>query len=483
MSVNRGVATFLVVSLMCWEKIWCFESLLDNDLYSISWKGPVNLPDDDDDTKPLSQDSVIIMTNNNEKYQCILPVVDIKTRSKFQESISSAKLELEFLRGMLDSKNCDYRLEIYWTYEFCHGRHIRQYHEEKGAGNLPVVQEYYLGRYNREQFNQDLNAAKEKRNQDSESHPPIVKVDGMDLPYYEVIYDSGTNCDLTDIPRRSRVLYVCYPESKGEIYELKETSTCEYEIVILTSALCQHPSYGPRKDPVHIIDCHSIEDAPRRPLSLEAFELQSTMGGYQEQEISDAIRDVVNSYIKEEKGKLKAVENEPKPEPKGDLRQATSSETHFKGQPSARQVIADFFKGDYCIQGGSGWWRHEFCFGKFIRQFHEDHKGRSTIILGVWEEEKHVEWLQKNPSKKPKPLEQRKSVTNFYSNGAVCHETGKPRSVEVRFNCLVQPESSGAISLYLIENVLCEYKLIVEAPLFCDVIQKADNNGVFQLDL
>lgn len=51
MSVNRGVATFLVVSLMCWEKIWCFESLLDNDLYSISWKGPVNLPDDDDDTK------------------------------------------------------------------------------------------------------------------------------------------------------------------------------------------------------------------------------------------------------------------------------------------------------------------------------------------------------------------------------------------------------------------------------------------------
>ena len=48
MSVNRNFATFLVVSLMCCEKIWCFDSLLDNDLYSISWKGPANLPDDDD---------------------------------------------------------------------------------------------------------------------------------------------------------------------------------------------------------------------------------------------------------------------------------------------------------------------------------------------------------------------------------------------------------------------------------------------------
>ena len=32
----------------------------------------------------------------------------------------------------------------------------------------------------------------------------------------------GTICDLNQQPRRTRVLYVCYPAGKNEIYSLKE---------------------------------------------------------------------------------------------------------------------------------------------------------------------------------------------------------------------------------------------------------------------
>ena len=67
---------------------------------------------------------------------------------------------------------------------------------------------------------------------------------GLEQPYYEVVYNDGTKCDLTGQPRKSAVRYVCHEEGRGEIYELKETSSCEYEVVVLSKELCLHTTYG-----------------------------------------------------------------------------------------------------------------------------------------------------------------------------------------------------------------------------------------------
>lgn len=72
---------------------------------------------------------------------------------------------------------------------------------------------------------------------------PVRKIEGLSLPYLLVTMDTGTMCDLSGKPRLARVFYVCYPAGKHEIFSLEEASTCEYEIVVLTPYICQHPDY------------------------------------------------------------------------------------------------------------------------------------------------------------------------------------------------------------------------------------------------
>jgi len=72
---------------------------------------------------------------------------------------------------------------------------------------------------------------------------PVKKIDGLNMPYLQVNMSNGTVCDLNGKPRLTKVLYVCYSHGKHDIFSLKETSICEYEVIVLSPLLCQHPKY------------------------------------------------------------------------------------------------------------------------------------------------------------------------------------------------------------------------------------------------
>ena len=125
----------------------------------------------------------------------------------------------------------------------------------------------------------------------------MKKIEAFNLPYYELIMNDGTLCDLNGQPRVTRVHYViskpnvlcidlffyrnpffqvCYPTGKNEIYSLKESSTCEYEVVVLTPLLCNHPDYRPEETSERLINCKPANSqTATKPLNLIAMEAES----------------------------------------------------------------------------------------------------------------------------------------------------------------------------------------------------------------
>lgn len=86
---------------------------------------------------------------------------------------------------------------------------------------------------------------------------------------------------------------------------------------------------------------------------------------------------------------------------KYDLNNPATSPTMSK---SDREFLDDFFSGRHCLSGGSGWWKYEICYGKHVIQYHDEPNHRTSITLGLWNEEKHVQWF--------KTTKQTRSATN-----------------------------------------------------------------------
>ncbi|XP_071596541.1 endoplasmic reticulum lectin 1 isoform X4 [Heliangelus exortis] len=359
------------------------------------------------------EDNYIIMTTvDKEKYKCILPLIA--------------------------SGN---EIESYWTYEVCHGKHIRQYHEEKETGQIPTK-----------------------------------NIEGQMTPYYPVEMGNGTPCSLRqNLPRSSTVMYICHPEAKHEILSVAEVTTCEYEVVILTPLLCSHPKYRFRASPVNDIFCQSLPGSPLKPHNLEQLEKQQEM------------MKVPFRRVKEEEmhsTKEEKFSSIHKPVAVGNHQLLTVGTTHIS-KLTDDQLIKEFLSGSYCFHGGVGWWKYEFCYGKYVHQYHEDKEsGKTSVVVGTWSREEHIEWSRKNAARtfylREDGTQTVRMVSHFYGNGDVCDLTDKPRQVTVKLKCK-ESDSPHAVTIYMLEPHSCQYILGVESPVICKILDTADEHGLLSV--
>ena len=65
---------------------------------------------------------------------------------------------------------------------------------------------------------------------------PTRKVHGHEFPYYKVLMDNGTPCDLlANKPRTTSVLYMCNPRSSNEV-RLLSSPRCRHVTCLVMSA-------------------------------------------------------------------------------------------------------------------------------------------------------------------------------------------------------------------------------------------------------
>lgn len=265
--------------------------------YKMVWKGPLDehLHSLQSDPKQqrnfekelksaqLFDDFVTITSSQNEQYQCIVPRVPSRLVNDQSATNSSAKddddekrnmspfhlLEILFTRGF-----CSKRLEQYWSYELCHGKFLRQYHSTNSLGKNSIAQEFYLGKFQMSDFKlyeEEYEKEMEEYKTRGGARPTII-IEGHARPYVRINMTSGTQCDLTNKNRMSKVFYVCSEENKHEIYSLKETSTCEYEVIVLSPLLCNHEDFRIDTNMEQDITCFSVGKSPVKPVALEKID-------------------------------------------------------------------------------------------------------------------------------------------------------------------------------------------------------------------
>lgn len=470
--MQQSILLFLV-----FYKAVAFNPFADDDLFTIQWAGSQIRESLDD------REIVTVQTADNEKYQCVIP--------ESQASLDSRKAQYngpsphQLMKTLFTQSSCSYRIESYWTYELCHGKHVKQYHESKELGlQKSKLQEFYLGRYEQVKDSQPdggvpvedqipaPNVGETLSEEESPQEIQSLKIDGIDLPFFLVNMTDGTKCDLTKKPRQSHVKYICQPTGRGEIYSLKETSSCEYDIIVLTSVLCQHPNFKPKDPPVSKINCYSTKPGHHKPVQLTRLEMDQGFT-LDAEEVSNEEEDVVEAQVPQKP----PVQHRTPPTPQ--QKTETPAKTVI-GTQVDKQLLREFLNGDYCLHGGGGWWKHEFCFNKYAKQYHEEVDSVTSVYLGHWDKQKHLEWLVANPSKRPKPPGHRKQLSVHYQNGDVCDLTGLPRHVEVKLKCLNRQGSPHAVSIYLVEPKPCEYILGVESPIFCGLLDQADEYGLLE---
>ncbi|KAB7497801.1 Protein OS-9, partial [Armadillidium nasatum] len=192
--------------------------------------------------------NIVKVTNKHgQEYICTLPEVTIpENENKKEEDLLDQLVDISELLKPMESAPCLIKKKDWWSYEFCYGSVIKQYHLEdnKVVGNILI-----LGKYESE-YNWKNNSKTKNKLQ----------------KFHTQSYVNGTRCDITGEPRRAEVRFHCEEGMGDYIQQVDEPESCRYVITIATTRVCHHPYLKPNPNRTP----HSINCAPA--LNQDEFE-------------------------------------------------------------------------------------------------------------------------------------------------------------------------------------------------------------------
>ncbi|XP_067316105.1 protein OS-9 isoform X2 [Pseudorasbora parva] len=177
------------------------------------------------------EDVMLVSNKYKQLYECRLPAQAMRFH---QDPVSEPDMQgysglgVPDLLKPMQTAPCLIKTKDWWTYEFCYGQHIRQYHLEDSEIKGNVL---FLGYYDSE-FDWTNETAKASKQHKLKR-------------YHSQSYVNGSKCDLNGNPRETEVRFVCEESSSDYIARVDEPQSCRYVLTVHTSLTCQHPLLRP----------------------------------------------------------------------------------------------------------------------------------------------------------------------------------------------------------------------------------------------
>ncbi|KAM3935199.1 protein OS-9 isoform 2-T2 [Leptodactylus fuscus] len=172
---------------------------------------------------------VTIASKYKQNYECKLPAIAVKFHQEKEDDPQTySGLGISELLKPMEAAPCLTKTKDWWTYEFCYGKHIQQYHIEESEVKGDIL---YLGYYQSE-FDWNNETAKASK------HHKLKR-------YHSQMFVNGSKCDLNGKFRETEVRFVCEEGSGDYIARVDEPQSCTYVLTIHTTRICNHPFLRP----------------------------------------------------------------------------------------------------------------------------------------------------------------------------------------------------------------------------------------------
>jgi len=194
-------------------------------------------------------------------FECSIPPIrQTVEQSEFNlESVNWSSIISQF------NGTCFYRNEGWWTYEFCVGKHVKQYH--LNPVTLEQEEVFYLG----------FPVQHDNNEEETQYHTATFSINQVDDYLIRMQYSNGSLCPLTGSPRNVTIDFVCPSTVAPDIQvsefisSIREIGTCSYQLTLASNVLCNEFVFRNRpSDDVEVL-CKVKDDSVWKDIKVTSL--------------------------------------------------------------------------------------------------------------------------------------------------------------------------------------------------------------------